>query len=165
MAEVTGMNAAMLNHPTFFKASVGGSWVFPDYPRPLLAIMQYAVGKLSQSSSKDNIYSVIVSGVQKVLWELFLRSSSLTESLTRTPWYGLDLLGAAGWARNARKRASSFLLCREMTSGHIENTRGGHSISTDERSVSSSLTGACFAKRITTNFKRWIFIRQCNRRQ
>lgn len=35
---------------------------------------------------------------------LFLLSSSLTGSLTRTPWYGLDLASADGGAREARNR-------------------------------------------------------------
>lgn len=34
---------------------------------------------------------------------LFLLSSSLTGSLTRTPWYGLDLARADGGARDAEK--------------------------------------------------------------
>lgn len=35
---------------------------------------------------------------------LFLRSSSLTGSLTRTPWYGLDRASADGEAKETRDK-------------------------------------------------------------
>ena len=59
---------------------------------------------------------------------LFLLSSSMTGSLTRTPWYGLDLASADGDARDIKETftANYLLYIGLQTLTTCEITRASH---------------------------------------